>query len=81
MNAGMNFMDCRDFFQGLIDSQKRGEPRGVYSICSAHPRVVAASMAQARDDDLPLLIESTVNQVNQFGGYTGMQPTAFRDFV
>jgi len=77
----MNFMDCRDFFQGLIDSQKRGEPRGVYSICSAHPRVVAASMAQARDDDLPLLIESTVNQVNQFGGYTGMQPTAFRDFV
>jgi D-tagatose-1,6-bisphosphate aldolase subunit GatZ/KbaZ len=38
-------------------------------------------MARALEDDLPLLIESTVNQVNQFGGYTGMKPSAFRDFL
>jgi D-tagatose-1,6-bisphosphate aldolase subunit GatZ/KbaZ len=28
-----------------------------------------------------LLIESTCNQVNQFGGYTGMTPAAFVDYV
>ncbi len=28
-------------------------------------------MEQALEDGLPLLVESTVNQVNQFGGYTG----------
>ena len=29
----------------------------------------------------PLLIEATCNQVNQFGGYTGMTPADFRRFV
>ena len=28
-----------------------------------------------------MLIEATCNQVNQDGGYTGMTPAAFRDFV
>ncbi len=28
-----------------------------------------------------LLIEATSNQVNQFGGYTGMRPADFRSFV
>jgi len=77
----MTSINSHDFFRGLIDSQKRGEFRGIYSICSAHPRVIGAAMIQARADDLPLLIESTVNQVNQFGGYTGMTPLGFRDFV
>jgi D-tagatose-1,6-bisphosphate aldolase subunit GatZ/KbaZ len=80
-NMGELSVDSQDFFRGLIDSQKRGEPRGIYSICSAHPRVVSAAMVQAQADDLPLLIESTVNQVNQFGGYTGMIPAEFRDFL
>ena len=30
---------------------------------------------------LPLLIEATCNQVNQDGGYTGMTPEDFRNFV
>ena len=81
VNADMSSINPQDYFQGLIDSQKRGEPKGIYSICSAHPRVISAAMVQARDDGLPLLVESTVNQVNQFGGYTGMQPLGFRDFV
>lgn len=29
----------------------------------------------------PLLIEATSNQVDQFGGYTGMTPADFRGFV
>jgi D-tagatose-1,6-bisphosphate aldolase subunit GatZ/KbaZ len=55
--------------------------RGIYSICSAHPWVLAAAMAQALDDGTPLLVESTSNQVDQFGGYTGMRPVDFVRFV
>ncbi|WMY11817.1 D-tagatose-bisphosphate aldolase, class II, non-catalytic subunit [Paraburkholderia phenoliruptrix] len=55
--------------------------KGIYSICSAHPWVLAAAMKQALDDDTPILIESTSNQVDQFGGYTGMKPADFVRFV
>jgi D-tagatose-1,6-bisphosphate aldolase subunit GatZ/KbaZ len=74
-------MNTLEFFRNLIEASNRGEARGIYSICSAHERVILAAMAQARADDLPLLIESTANQVNQFGGYTGMSPPAFRESV
>jgi D-tagatose-1,6-bisphosphate aldolase subunit GatZ/KbaZ len=36
---------------------------------------------QAAQNDLPLLIEATCNQVNQYGGYTGMAPRDFARFV
>ena len=65
----------------LIDRHKRGQPVGVYSLCSAHPRVIEAAMQEANLGASPLLIEATCNQVNQFGGYTGMTPVAFRKFV
>ncbi|SAK45824.1 tagatose-6-phosphate kinase [Caballeronia hypogeia] len=55
--------------------------RGIYSICSAQPWVLEAAMKQALDDDTPLLIESTSNQVDQYGGYTGMKPADFVRFV
>ena len=38
-------------------------------------------MHAAAERDGPLLIEATCNQVNQEGGYTGMTPTDFRQFV
>jgi D-tagatose-1,6-bisphosphate aldolase subunit GatZ/KbaZ len=38
-------------------------------------------MRQAGDDDTHLLLEATSNQVNQAGGYTGMTPMLFRDYV
>ena len=47
------------------------------SICSAHPLVIRAAIRDARQADEPALIEATCNQVNQFGGYTGMQPADF----
>ncbi|MCL4296685.1 MAG: D-tagatose-bisphosphate aldolase, class II, non-catalytic subunit [Anaerolineae bacterium] len=65
----------------LVAAQKRGEAKGIYSICSAHPAVLEASVRQALKDDSPLLIESTSNQVNQYGGYTSMTPADFRDYV
>ncbi len=55
--------------------------KGIYAICSAHPWVLAAAMKQALADGTPLLIESTSNQVDQFGGYTGMKPADFVRFV
>ncbi len=54
---------------------------GIASICSAHPVVIEAALRLAADHDRPVLIEATCNQVNQDGGYTGMDPAAFRSFV
>jgi D-tagatose-1,6-bisphosphate aldolase subunit GatZ/KbaZ len=38
-------------------------------------------MEQAKRFDDTILIEATANQVNQYGGYTGMKPADFREFV
>lgn len=65
----------------IVAAHKGGSSLGVYSICSAHPFVLEAAVQQALRDDSPLLIESTCNQVNQEGGYTGMTPAVFRDYV
>lgn len=70
--------------RGLLDvvaRHKRGEAAGVYSLCSAHPKVIECALREALANDAPLLVEATCNQVNQFGGYTGMQPSDFRRFV
>jgi D-tagatose-1,6-bisphosphate aldolase subunit GatZ/KbaZ len=64
-----------------IRRHKAGESVGVYSVCSAHPTVVEAAIAQAAADDGYVLIEATSNQVDQFGGYTGLRPADFRDLV
>ncbi len=65
----------------LVEAQKRGERRGLPAVCSAHPWVLAAAMQQAASRGAPLLIEATCNQVNQFGGYTGMTPGDFVRYV
>ena len=64
-----------------IRRHKAGEPVGIYSVCSAHPTVVQAAIAQAAADGSRVLIEATSNQVDQFGGYTGLRPAEFRDLV
>ena len=66
----------------LVARHKSGSACGIYSVCSAHPLVLEAACVHARAHGLEmLLIEATCNQVNQYGGYTGMVPAAFRDFV
>ena len=67
--------------QAYLTSQKTDTPAGIYSVCSAHPLVLRAAAEQAVADNSLLLIEATSNQVNQNGGYTGMQPAGFRTFV
>ena len=54
---------------------------GIVSICSAHAWVIEATLRHALAGTGPVLIEATCNQVNQFGGYTGMTPADFRGFV
>ena len=54
-------------------------PGAITSVCSAHPIVMEAAMRQATVNGVPVLIESTCNQVNHQGGYTGLTPAAFRD--
>lgn len=65
----------------LVEDQKNGIARGIYSACSANEYVIEACMDRALRDDEYVLIEATANQVNQYGGYTGMKPVNFRDFV
>ena len=74
-------MDALKQLQQVFQRNRNGEGLGVYSVCSAHPLVIEAAMIQAREDGSPLLIEATANQVNQFGGYTGMKPVDFPSFV
>jgi len=64
-----------------IQRHKSGEQSGVTSVCSAHPLVIEAAIRQAVVDRTFALIEATSNQVDQFGGYTGMRPIDFRDLV
>lgn len=61
----------------LVEAQSAGCPVGVYAVCSANWFVLEASLRHARSGSWPLLVESTCNQVNQFGGYTGMTPDMF----
>ena len=65
----------------IVAQQKAGRARGIYSICSINRYVVEAAIEQARADESPVLIESTCNQVNQFGGYSGMRPADFRAYI
>ncbi len=67
--------------QKLVEEHKQGAARGMYSVCSANRYVIEACMQQAAQDGSALLVESTSNQVNQFGGYTGMTPAGFAGYL
>jgi D-tagatose-1,6-bisphosphate aldolase subunit GatZ/KbaZ len=43
--------------------------------------VIEAALAEGQRRGMPVLIEATSNQVNPFGGYTGMRPADFHRFV
>jgi D-tagatose-1,6-bisphosphate aldolase subunit GatZ/KbaZ len=74
-------MLTREFAKILQQNKLYEERVGVFSICSAHPDVLEASMLHAKLRGYLLIIEATSNQVNQFGGYTGMTPKDFVSFV
>lgn len=65
----------------IIKLREKGIPKGVCSICSANNFVIEAAIEKAKEYNTFMLIEATANQVNQYGGYTGMKPADFREFV
>ena len=54
---------------------------GITSYCTANDLVIMALLKRAKETGDPVLIEATANQVNQNGGYTGMKPADFVEFV
>jgi D-tagatose-1,6-bisphosphate aldolase subunit GatZ/KbaZ len=72
---------AEEIFLKILEDNRKGTIKGIYSVCSAHADVLEACFIQAKKDNSILLIESTSNQVDQFGGYTGMKPAGFVHYV
>ena len=66
-----------DYLRKIVQMQKAGDPVGIYSACTGNELVLEACMKHAKETNTILLIESTANQVDQYGGYTGMKPVDF----
>jgi D-tagatose-1,6-bisphosphate aldolase subunit GatZ/KbaZ len=78
---GIQRIDATERLAEILSENRRGSSAGVYAICSANRFVLEAAMLQAHHDGSVLLIESTSNQVNQFGGYAGQTPAQFASFI
>ena len=63
-------------FSGLKPNQV-----GAFSVCTANPLVLRSSMLHALKHNYVVIIEATANQVNQFGGYTGMLPQDYANMI
>ena len=70
-----------DYLKKIVEMQKAGDPVCLYSACTGNEIVLEACMRRAIDTNTVLLIESTANQVDQYGGYTGMKPVDFMAMV
>ncbi|HET6413218.1 MAG TPA: class II D-tagatose-bisphosphate aldolase, non-catalytic subunit [Anaeromyxobacter sp.] len=68
-------------FSKLLGGNRAGEGGVAMSVCSAHPLVLRAMFRAARRHETFALVESTSNQVDQYGGYTGMRPKDFARLV
>jgi D-tagatose-1,6-bisphosphate aldolase subunit GatZ/KbaZ len=73
--------NARDIFLEIIADNRKVGAKGIYSVCSANAAVLEACFMQAREDGSICLIESTSNQVDQEGGYTGKKPVDFVGYV
>lgn len=71
-----------DKMRSMLEKRKQGMKfTGIPSFCTANDLVIEACFKQAMRFDDCVLVEATANQVNQYGGYTGMKPADYRDFV
>ncbi len=60
---------------------KKLVPEGCFALTGSDPFVLKACMKYAKKQNAYFICEATVNQVNQFGGYTGMKPKDYADLV
>ena len=67
--------------QEMMEKRRNGIKCGIPSYCTANPLVLETALRRAKLLGTPVLIEATANQVNQYGGYTGMLPKDFYDMV
>lgn len=67
--------------KNIIKRQKDGQAVGIYSACSANEFVIKAVLEKAKKENSVACIEATANQCDQNGGYTGMTPMDFKNFV
>jgi D-tagatose-1,6-bisphosphate aldolase subunit GatZ/KbaZ len=70
-----------NYLKDIVKSQKEGIHAGCYSACTANKWVIEAVFETAKENDSFAVIEATANQVNQFGGYTGMRPADYKNMV
>ncbi|XMB87105.1 class II D-tagatose-bisphosphate aldolase, non-catalytic subunit [Mycoplasmatota bacterium WC44] len=68
-------------FKNILENQHNNIPAGIYSVCSSNKYVIEAALVFAKNHNTHLLIEATSNQVDQYGGYTGMKPKDFIEYV
>jgi len=71
----------KHLLQRIAEENNAGKHIGIYSCCSANEYVLRAALGKAKRYEIPVLIEATANQVNQFGGYTGQTPELFYGYV
>lgn len=67
--------------QEMMEKRRQGIKCGIPSYCSANELVLETALRRAKLLGTPVLIEATANQVNQYGGYTGMLPKDFYEMV
>ncbi len=65
----------------LISRNRAGESIGLPCFCTANEQVIRAVFTYAKKYSVPAVIEATCNQVNQDGGYTGMTPADFAQWI
>ena len=65
----------------MMEKRRQGIKCGIPSYCSANELVLETALRRAKLLNQPVLIEATANQVNQYGGYTGMLPKDFYKLV
>ena len=65
----------------MVEKRQMGIHCGIPSFCSANKFVLETCIEQAQRYDDFIVIEATSNQVNQFGGYTGMKSQDFKNYV
>ena len=70
-----------EILASVVERNRAGEAIAVPSICTSHVNVIEICMRRAAELQRPLVVEATSNQVNQFGGYTGMVPQDFSNLV
>ena len=70
-----------NILHNLRSDHLAGRRGGMTAICSVRREVLEAAMESALSGSGPLLIEATANQVNQYGGYSGMTPAAFAPHI